>query len=218
MMYGIIMCKNGMRQLVVVDNYVPTKDGTLAYSRTNGKEMWVIMLEKAWAKIHGSYERIEWGDTQTAVRDLTGAPGETYDLKDKEMTPEDIWDKLVEADKNRYIICCSVDSKEQKELKNCESLGLVPEHAYTMIGCVVLDDGTRLCKIRNPWGNFEWKGDWSDSSDLWTNELKKKCKFTEADDGTFFMCWEDAQVYFSRYSVNKYVDDYELISLMAKQP
>ena len=92
------------------------------------------------------------------------------------------------------------------------------EHAYTMIGCIVLDDDTRLCKIRNPWGNFEWKGDWSDSSDLWTSELKKKCNFTEANDGTFFMCWEDAQVYFSRFSVNKYVDDYELTSLMAKQP
>lgn len=92
------MCKNGLRQLVVVDNYVPTKNGTLAFSRTNGKEMWVIMLEKAWAKIHGSYERIEGGDTQTTVRDLTGAPGETYDLKDKDQTPDGIWEKLQESD------------------------------------------------------------------------------------------------------------------------
>lgn len=79
----------------------------------------------------------------------------------------------------------------------------------------MLDDGTRLLKIRNPWGNFEWKGDWSDTSDLWTSDLKEYCDFTEANDGTFFMSWEDAQTYFSRFSVNKYVDDNELISLMA---
>lgn len=56
------------------------------------------MLEKAWAKIHGSYERIECGDTQVTIRDLTGAPGDTYDLKDKELNHEIIWKKLVEAD------------------------------------------------------------------------------------------------------------------------
>lgn len=97
-MYGIIMCKNGYRQLVTVDNYIPTRDGKLAFSRTNGKEMWVVMLEKSWAKIHGSYERIEAGDTQTTIRDLTGAPGDTYDLKDDELDHETIWNKLVEAD------------------------------------------------------------------------------------------------------------------------
>jgi calpain-15 len=83
--YGIIMCKNGQRQLVCVDNYIPTKAGRFAFSRSNGKEMWAVMLEKAWAKIHGSYERIEAGDTQTTLRDLTGAPGDTHDLKDKEL-------------------------------------------------------------------------------------------------------------------------------------
>lgn len=61
-MYGLIFCKNGIRQLVVIDNWIPTRNNHLAFSRTNGKEMWSIMAEKAWAKIHGSYERIELGD------------------------------------------------------------------------------------------------------------------------------------------------------------
>jgi len=27
--------------------------------------------------------------------------------------------------------------------------------------------------MRNPWGDGEWTGDWSDGSNLWTPELKK---------------------------------------------
>lgn len=33
------------------------------------------MLEKAYAKIYSSYQKIEAGLTTEAVRDLTGAPG-----------------------------------------------------------------------------------------------------------------------------------------------
>jgi calpain-15 len=62
---------------VVLDNFMPTIDNKLIFSRAHGKETWVIILEKAWAKIHGSYERIQEGLTEHAVRDLTGAPGET---------------------------------------------------------------------------------------------------------------------------------------------
>ena len=77
--------------------------------------MWVIIAEKAFAKIHGSYERIEGGDTQITLRDLTGAPGETLDLKDKDLTKDMIWQKLKDADKKDYIICCSIDARDEEE-------------------------------------------------------------------------------------------------------
>lgn len=73
------------------------------------------MIEKAWAKMHGSYERIEGGDTQTTVRDLTGAPGETLDLKEKDANPEEIYQHLKQADELNYIICCSVDAQDADE-------------------------------------------------------------------------------------------------------
>lgn len=46
--------------------------------------------------------------------------------------------------------------------------GLVSGHAYTLIAVQQLSSGARLLKLRNPWGRFEWNGDWSDKSALWT--------------------------------------------------
>ena len=45
------------------------------FSKGNGPELWVIIFEKAWAKIHGSYDRIVSGTVYLTLRDLTGAPG-----------------------------------------------------------------------------------------------------------------------------------------------
>ena len=44
-----------------------------AFSRSNGPELWVLLLEKAYAKMHGDYFTIEGGDPAIALRDLTGA-------------------------------------------------------------------------------------------------------------------------------------------------
>ena len=33
-----------------------------------------------------------------------------------------------------------------------------------------------LVQLRNPWGNFEWQGDWSDHSDLWTPTLRAEVR------------------------------------------
>ena len=48
-----------------------------------------------------------------------------------------------------------------------------------------------LMNIRNPWGNFEWQGDWGDSSSMWTDEMKKGLNPTFGDDGAFYMGYSD---------------------------
>jgi hypothetical protein len=45
--------------------------------------------------------------------------------------------------------------------------GLVPGHAYSIIIAKEYNE-IKLVNIRNPWGSFEWDGDWSDHSPLWT--------------------------------------------------
>lgn len=67
-------------------------------------------------------------------------------------------------------------------------------------------------KLRNPWGKFEWKGDWGDESDLWTDELKKKAGLTSEDDGAFWMSFTDFKEYFSRYQICQYQNNFEFAS------
>lgn len=45
-----------------------------AFSSSVDGGLWVILLEKAWAKIYKSYKKIEAGFTIEVLHDLTGAP------------------------------------------------------------------------------------------------------------------------------------------------
>ena len=49
----------------------------------------------------------------------------------------------------------------------------------------------RLLKVRNPWGQGEWTGDWSDKSPLWTDELRQQLNLQNVNDGCFYIPFKD---------------------------
>lgn len=74
------------------------------------------------------------------------------------------------------------------------ALGVISGHAYSFITAKeFMHDNklVRLCMLRNPWGQGEWTGDWSDKSPLWTDALRKEIGCNDADDGTFHIPFED---------------------------
>lgn len=89
------------------------------------------------------------------------------------------------------------------------------DHAYAVTGaeCVRNQAGeeVQLVRVRNPWGNFEWNGDWGDNSDCWTEETRAQCQMNEAkDDGSFWMDIKDMAKYFSMIHQAKLKEDYRL--------
>ena len=74
--YAVRMYINGIERIIIVDNYLPVYRGTseIAFSKCLSGEMWVPILEKAWAKANGSYDWTIGGFTKEALRCLTGAP------------------------------------------------------------------------------------------------------------------------------------------------
>jgi calpain-15 len=81
--YRVRICKNGEWQEVVVDDYFPCyPNGEPMFSRAHGNELWVLLLEKAYAKLHGSYKNIVGGLPHEAMMDLTGCPTTTFSFKE----------------------------------------------------------------------------------------------------------------------------------------
>lgn len=77
----------------------------------------------------------------------------------------------------------------------------MPGHAYSIISAIEAAN-TKLLMIRNPWGQFEWDGDWSDKSDKWTEEMIRAFNpVLDGDDGTFWMSFDDFCSHFDSLDV-----------------
>lgn len=60
---------------LTIDDYLPTKGGTTAlFAQPQGREIWVALLEKAFAKFCGSYGALDGGSTAWGLNALTGDP------------------------------------------------------------------------------------------------------------------------------------------------
>lgn len=60
--YRVRLCKNGEWHSVTVDDYFPCfVDGGPIFSSTNEHELWILILEKAYAKLHGNYLSLRGG-------------------------------------------------------------------------------------------------------------------------------------------------------------
>ena len=82
-LYRVKICKNGEWVEVTIDDYFPcTQNGGPIFSRANGNELWVLLLEKAYAKIHGNYFNLRGGFANEGMMDLTGCPTEAFDFED----------------------------------------------------------------------------------------------------------------------------------------
>uniref|UniRef100_A0A7M4ELS5 Calpain 14 n=1 Tax=Crocodylus porosus TaxID=8502 RepID=A0A7M4ELS5_CROPO len=194
---------------VVVDDRLPVnEDGQLVFLSSVCKNLfWGALLEKAYAKLYGSYEDLQIGQVSEALVDFTGGVNMAIKLAE---APPDLWDILTRATYSRSLMGCQthLGVRETKLLEN----GLVAGHAYTVTGIrkVTCSHGPEnLVRLRNPWGKIEWKGDWSDSSGKW-DLLSPKEKILlrkNNEDGEFWMSLQDFKTHFVELMICKLTPD-----------
>lgn len=180
---------------IVVDDRLPTVRNQLVmlHSASNN-EFWSALLEKAYAKMHGSYEALKGGSTMEAMEDFTGGVGEHYDLK---AAPNDLFKVMKKALDRGSMMGCSINITSSAESEARTSTGLVKGHAYSITGLEEVEyqgRKVRLIRIRNPWGQVEWNGPWSDNSREWNyvdRAEKTRILQNSTDDGEFWMEFED---------------------------
>lgn len=192
--YGKYACRlflNGTTRKVVVDDRVPVRrDGRLLCAHSAcGRELWVTLLEKSFAKIMGSSYDMQGSNPGTDVFHLTGWVPETIPLNGDSTAaarppenPSTKWDQVFTEAADGYsagrcVICVGTSElpdaapdSEARRLGHIEgvstSTGLVARHAYPVLDCRQLGPH-RLFRLKNPWGRVRWRGRFSPGDPAW---------------------------------------------------
>ena len=177
--YQVRLCHNGEWQTVILDDLFPCdSNDALIYSQATKKQLWVPLIEKAVAKLNGSYESLIAGQTVEGLSTLTGYPCDSVRLEANSTTNEDeidleiIWARLLSMKEFGYALGASCGRTDIKDDAVFTSKGLLPRHAYSVLNVKEVF-GNQLIQLRNPWGRYTWTGDWSEQSSNWTPEIRK---------------------------------------------
>lgn len=193
----------------------------------SGRVSWPAIIEKAYAKVHGSYSRLSGGYVSEALYDLTGAPIERIYFRN-EYDYDQLFARLLSFMSSGFLMGIATSKGED---------GLVSCHAYSLLGVYEIHDSiegsqggltqylgsnkekenianpcndmerktVRLVCIRNPWGSREWKGKWSTTSEQWTRKIRRQLskEICKQGNGTFFMSYDDMIKRFDHLDVAK---------------
>ncbi|XP_044151507.1 calpain-8-like [Bufo gargarizans] len=197
---------------VVVDDMLPTKNGQLTAAKSNAShEFWCPLLEKAYAKINGSYEALDGGHALESLVDFTGGVGETYETA---KPPADLFQRVKRTLIEKSLTASSTVSyynmnrpQRQKFVddvgETIDEMNIVAGHMYSITGAEeVTCDGkvVQIIRLRNPWGKTEWNGPFSDGSPEWDKvdpDVKAKLNVQNEDGET----WMPLEEYKNRFKV-----------------
>ena len=160
--YRLRLCSSGWWNNIIVDDWLPASPLGPAFARSlsQGGALWPSIIQKAFAKLFGSYSSLKGGgDVFHALTDLTGCGCNYYNWKNS----EDSWKELTENIQSGYLVVVTTpgvdpslppegNDHEDALVSHYRKIGLVTGYSYLIVG---IDLTYNLCKIRNCWGNTE---------------------------------------------------------------
>jgi Calpain family cysteine protease len=187
--YSIWLNFNGSWTNYIVDDYVPIdkKNNRLLFSSSASSQLWVPLLEKAYAKAYGGYLPIQGGDPASAFLDLTGGPVEVIPSIHAIDDLEGLWEKMkVHCSKEEIITCWT---------SSYSSSFLSPSHAYLIHllheVSFVENSMLKIVNLINPWGLCDKVPEkYRPNSKYWPKEVRKSISLS-APKKSFFLNFYD---------------------------
>jgi len=193
--YSLSFMVAGISLEILLDDYFPCIGHSRPlYSKPLGNELWFLLLEKAFAKLYGGYQEIENIGIVESLEVLSGMPVSQHMFKD--VNEDRLWRKLMDYDKRNYILCVG---EKKVNSKNNRFFNIV--NLYEVDGC-------RLLKIRNHYGEYNWTGDFSVNSPVWSKALRDQVGYSSNDKSCFYMTIKDLINEFESLTVCHYHDNW----------
>lgn len=162
----------GLPRYIHIDDSIPcNRAGQMHYGHSGDlNEIWAVLVEKAYAKMHGCYENLTGGNIELALKDLTNLPPVNIDLARDDTT-------FHAAIKDMKAQPLSILVAEYHGEGN-PGHGILAGHAYVIEELTsVHADATAdfdaldldMVKLRNIWGLGKWCGPWSQDDQMWAD-------------------------------------------------
>ena len=211
----MILFIDGEFQIIFLDDYFPViKNTNIPYFTLNdNNDLWILLLEKAYAKINGCYGNIIFGWPDNLFKTLTGFSTEF--LIHSNCSIENLWNVVFNVYQNKGLIVTFSKSNDDVELK-----GYSKNCGFVILYCLEIDN-KKLCVIKNCFieDDYIFKGEFSIENDFWTNENKNKIDNMNSinlnDKSLIWITIEDLHKYFLRTDIchlifNGKVKNYEI--------
>ena len=192
----MILFIDGEFQIIFLDDYFPViKNTNIPYFTLNdNNDLWILLLEKAYAKINGCYGNIIFGWPDNLFKTLTGFSTEF--LIHSNCSIENLWNVVFNVYQNKGLIVTFSKSNDDVELK-----GYSKNCGFVILYCLEIDN-KKLCVIKNCFveDDYIFKGEFSIESDFWTSENKNNIDninlFDINDKSLLWITIEDLHKYF----------------------
>ena len=180
-MLSLRFFKHGAWRTVLVDTMLPCVTSGPAFCHgASGLELWPSVLLKAYAKMHGGYAKLHGGDAGDALVDLTGGAltrevmpqlSRLDEDEEREAKLAQVWGLVRETEHGGGLLALEAARGGNAGGGSIAEDGgagggLMAGRLYPLLETYEdVEEGTRLLRLRNPWGGDGWHGAWSEGSE-----------------------------------------------------
>ena len=191
----------GVWTIYIIDNYFPVskETGETIFCDSPTKNLWAVLLEKAWAKANFGYGNIVQGLTSEVFDAFTPFISKPINALKEDM--ESLWETIKVVEKNNCIMTATV----KEGTPGIEDVGLIKNYSVIFVSCheeTYKGNNIKLIKMWNPFEEMKWLGDYSAKSELWNKDLKTLFKYNgDEEDGTFLISFDDLKLFFRNINI-----------------